>query len=362
MGDDAFIQLAEHLNAMPQGFPRTESGVEIRLLKKIFTEEEARVAARMKLLPETPEQVAERLGWEPGKMAEMLESMVSRGQIMGAGPRDARVYSAFPFVVGIHEFQLPRMDREYAELFEAYFEEAIRDESMQSKPGQVRVYPVEEAVQGDMVVLPFEKISTLVDKAKAYAVADCICRKEFQLLDKGCKATMNNCIGLSLDPHGFDIEYRGAKKVSKEVVLELLKKAEEEGLVHTSWNVQDDHMYICNCCTCCCAVLRGVKMSSKPNFMARSNYFAEIDGDECVSCGVCRDERCPVEAIDEGEDHFVVNRERCIGCGVCVNACPNEAIKLVRKEEGEIDIPPRTIVEWTMEKAQKTGRTLKDLI
>jgi Na+-translocating ferredoxin:NAD+ oxidoreductase subunit B len=362
MGEEAYIQLAEHLNAMPQGFPRTRSGVEIRLLKKIFSEEEARVAARMKLLPETPAQVAERLGLEPGTLAATLESMVSKGQILGTGPRDDRRYSAFPFVVGIHEFQLARIDREYAELFEAYFEESIQDESTQTRPGQVRVYPVEEAVQGDLVVLPFEKVSTLVDKAKAYAVADCLCRKEFHLLDKGCKATMNNCIGLSPDPHGFDIDYRGVRKVSKEEVLDLLRKAEAEGLVHTSWNVQDDHMYICNCCTCCCAVLRGVKMSNKPNFMAKSNYFAEIDGNECVSCGVCRDERCPVGAIDEGKDQFVVNRERCIGCGVCVNACPNEAIRLVRKPEGEIDIPPRNIVEWTLEKAQKTGRTLEGLI
>jgi Fe-S-cluster-containing hydrogenase component 2 len=354
--------LAEHLDAMPQDFPRTESGIEIKLLKKVFTEEEAEVASQMKLVPETPEQVAERLGRDANEMAALLERMTSKGQLMGMGPEGSRMYSAFPFLVGIHEFQLARIDKEYVELFEQYFEEELAEKLGQAAPAQVRVYPVEQALPDKITVLPFEKVSEMVEKAQSWAVADCICRKERKIMGKGCDATMNNCIAFSPDPHGFDIEYRGARKATKEEVLALLKKAGEDGLVHNSWNVQDSHVFICNCCTDCCLILRGVKMAKSPHVVAKSNYYAQIDPDTCVACGVCADERCPMGAIDERGEYCEVNPERCIGCGVCVVTCPSGALSLQRKDEAEVDIPPDNIVAWTMEKAQKTGRALEGLI
>jgi electron transport complex protein RnfB len=362
MSNNSYQKLAEHLDAMPHGFPKTESGVELKILRKVFTEEEAEVASQMKLMPETPEQVAERLGRSPAEMAELLERMTSKGQLNGMGPKDARMYSAFPYLVGIHEFQLARLDKEYVELFEEYFEEALAEKLGQVAPSQVRVYPVEQAIPNELNILPFEKVSSMVEKAQAWAVADCICRKEMKILGKGCDKTMNNCLAFSSDPHGFDIEYRGARKATKEEVLDLLKKAEEEGLVHNSWNVQDDHVFICNCCTCCCAILRGVKMARSPHFLAKSNYFAQIDPDVCVACGVCADERCPVGAIDSQGEYYEVNPERCIGCGVCTVTCPSGALSLERKSEEQIDLPPDNIVSWTIEKAQKTGRTMEGLI
>ncbi len=361
MSTDVFDKLADHLDGMPQGFPRSESGVEIKLLKKIFTEEEAEVASQMKMMPEDPDQVAERLGRDPAEMAELLERMTSKGQLIGIGPKESRMYNAFPFIAGVHEFQLPRIDKEYVELFEEYFEGTFAEQVAKSAAAaQIRVYPVEQTLDDKLTVLPFEKVSTMVENAQAWAVADCICRKEKQIAGQGCGATMNNCIAFSNDPNGFDIEYRGARKATKEEVLELLEKAGEEGLVHNSWNVQGDHVFVCNCCTCCCLVLRGVKKA--PQFAAKSNYYAEIDADSCVACGVCADERCPMEAIEAASEAYEVNRERCIGCGVCVVTCPSGALSLQRKSEDEIDVPPANIIMWTMENAQKSGRTMEGLI
>ena len=362
MSKDSFQKLAEHLDAMPQGFPKTASGVELKILKKVFTEEEAELAAQMKLMPESPEQVAERLGRDPKGMAALLEKMTSKGQIMGRGPRENRIYTAFPFLVGIHEFQLAWMDKEYAELFEHYLEEALAEQLGKMAPAQVRVYPIEQAIPVELTILPFEKVTNMIEKAQAWAVSDCICRKEMKLLDKGCNKTMNNCIAFSDDPNGFDIEYRGARKATKEEVLDLLKKAEEEGLVHNAWNIQANHMFVCNCCTCCCAVLRAVKMAKSPHFLAKSNYVARIDPGTCIACGLCADERCPMGAIDSMGDYNEVNPERCIGCGVCVVTCPSGALSLQRKAEDQIDLPPDNIIAWTVEKAQKTGRTMEGLI
>jgi len=362
MSNDTYRKLAEHLDAMPQGFPTAKSGVELKILKKVFTEEEAEVASQMKLSPETADQVAERLGKDTKRTADLLERMTSKGQLMGIGPMDARMYSAFPFLVGIHEFQLARLDKEYVELFEQYFEEALAEKLGETAPSQVRVYPVEQAIPNELTVLPFEKVSNMVDKAQSWAISDCICRKEMKMIGKGCNKTMNNCIAFSMDPNGFDIEYRGARKATKQEVLDLLKKAEEEGLVHNSWNVQDSHVFICNCCACCCAILRGVKMAKSPNVLAKSNYLAQIDPEVCVACGVCADERCPVGAIDSRGEYNEVNPDRCIGCGVCTVTCPSGALSLVRKDQSQIDLPPDNIIEWTMQKAQNTGRTMDGLL
>jgi NAD-dependent dihydropyrimidine dehydrogenase PreA subunit len=360
MSKDVYKKLAEHLDGMPHGFPPSESGVELKILKWIFTEEEAEVGAQIKMMPEPPEQIAERLGKDPKEMAEFLEHMASKGQIIGMGPEGSRMYAALPYIAGIHEFQGPWIDEEYVGLFEEYFEEVFAKQVAKEAPSQIRVYPVEQAIDAERVILPFERVSNMVESAQAWGVVDCICRKEKEIIGKGCGKTMNNCIALSPDPTAFDIDYRGTRKASKEEVLDLIKKAAEEGLVHNAWNVQEGHMFLCNCCTCCCLVLRGIKAA--PQFAAKSNYFAQIDSDTCIQCGVCADERCPMEAIEAKGDEFEVNREKCIGCGVCVVTCPSGSLSLQRKAEDEVDMPPDNMMLWTMEKAQKTGRTMEGLI
>jgi ferredoxin len=247
-------------------------------------------------------------------------------------------------------------------MFEQYLEEALAEKMGEVAPSQVRVYPVEQAIPNQLTILPFEKVTNMVEKAESWAISDCICRKEMKLLDKGCDKTMNNCIAFSSDPHAFDIDYRGARKATRQEVLDLLKKAEEEGLVHNSWNIQDDHVFICNCCTCCCAILRGLKMAKSPHFLAKSNYYAQIESDTCAACGVCAEERCPVGAIESRGEYYEVNRERCIGCGVCTVTCPSGALSLERKPQEQIDLPPENMIAWTMQKAQITGRTMEGLL
>ncbi len=48
--------------------------------------------------------------------------------------------------------------------------------------------------------------------------------------------------------------------------------------------------------------------------------------DECIGCGSCEDE-CPVGAISEGDDIYVIDPETCTDCGACADICPVEAIK-----------------------------------
>jgi ferredoxin len=54
-------------------------------------------------------------------------------------------------------------------------------------------------------------------------------------------------------------------------------------------------------------------------------FMAHRITEDCVACGSCVDE-CPVEAISEGDDIYVIDPELCTDCGSCVDACPNDAI------------------------------------
>jgi len=86
-----------------------------------------------------------------------------------------------------------------------------------------------------------------------------------------------------------------------------------------------------------------------------SYYYAEINPDECTVCNTCIDERCQVQAIEEGDDANHIIREKCIGCSLCVTTCPVEAIKLIRKEADEIISPPVDEMDWYEKRATKKG-------
>lgn len=357
MSQDVYERLAQKLDALPNGFPRTESGIELRILRKIFTEDEAEIACSLKLVPEPPEQIAERLGRDPSTMGDVLEEMVKRGEIGGVGPLGERMYHMIPFVVGIYEFQLDRLDRELAELMEEYIAAGVFERYGTAKPAFLSTIPIEQAVDAQLEIYPYESVRQLMDKAKVFRTHDCICRKEQGLMGNPCSKPTGNCISMSADEHAFDVHYRG-HSVSREEAERIMKEAEDAGLVHATMNITDDTFHFCNCCSCCCGLLRGVTQLNAPGILAKSNYWASIDADTCAACGTCADERCPMGAISEKDDAYEVNRERCIGCGVCVSTCPTESISLVRKPEDECIQPPPNMVSWMMQRSMDTGKPL----
>jgi ferredoxin len=138
--------------------------------------------------------------------------------------------------------------------------------------------------------------------------------------------------------------------ISREEALALLDKTEEEGLVHCTYNIQQGPIFVCNCCSCCCGLLRAINEHDAPFVLAHSNFVSEIDADLCSLCGVCTTDRCPVSAIIEGEDAYRVDEERCLGCGVCAVACEFDAIRLTARPEEERLTPPKTLVHWSLDR------------
>lgn len=348
--DDVYRRLAKRLHELPNGFPETASGVELEILKKIFTPEEAELTLKIRPMPETAEAIADRLEIPLEEMQAKLDHLTERGLICSIKMFGYQVYMLFPYVVGIYEFQLDRMDKEMAGLHDKYIPDLVKTLGGFA-PAVMRVVPVETEIHPEMEVKRYEDVRTMIDKAKSFKVSDCICRKEMHLEGKGCDYPLEVCLSFSREKDAYD-RYLTGRIITKEEAHAVIKRAEEAGLVHCTYNVTSGHVFVCNCCSCCCGILRGVKEFNMPYMLARSDFVATIDADACEACGICADERCPMDAIVEQDDVYAVQPERCIGCGVCAPTCPTEAVKLVHRPEEECEKPPKNLLDWNMQRAK----------
>ncbi len=354
MNDDIYYKVAGVLDTLPNGFPATESGVEIKLLKKIFTPEQAALFCEMRLTFETAEEVAQRTGRSSEGMMEMLVSMAKAGQLFMVKLGETQYFKMLPWVFGIYEFQGSRMDRVFAELCDEYGA-VYRRQFFSMTPQLMQVLPVEENIAAREDVLPYEKVSTIIENGQSFLVNDCICKKKHGLLGRHCDRPVQVCLAVAPIPGIFDNSPQG-RVISRSEAYALLKKTEEQGLVHLTSNVQHGSFYICNCCKCCCGVLEAVNKYGMPAAdVVNAHYYAEIDPDTCIDCGLCSDKRCQVAAIEEGDGFHRIVRERCIGCGLCISTCPAGAIRLFHKEQETLVPPPITEDVWFEERGRRRG-------
>lgn len=341
--ENPYEKLAQRLDQTPNGFPRTASGVELRLLAKLFTPEEAALAAELTLQPETAEELALRLRRDRHELRHMLKGMLKRGLIDAEPGKGGFAYKLLPFVVGIYEHQNAQIDEQFARLFEEYYRQAFH-RVMTARPSVHRVIPVEQAIPWEVEVLPYERASHYIEQARAWGVLNCICRVQKRLIGQGCRHSVDNCLVLSPRPGAFD-HATAIRALSKEEALALLAAAEQEGLVHSTSNVQEGVSYICNCCICSCGVLRGVAELGALGAVAPSSYQASVDSTLCSACGTCT-ERCQFGALALDGASCTVDVRRCVGCGLCVRTCPTDAIHLELRATEERQLPPRTEEEW----------------
>ena len=240
---------------------------------------------------------------------------------MGADVGGIALFRMVPWAFGIYEFQLPHMDREMARMCDEYMS-TLRKQFFKSQPQLMQVVPVEKEISGRQETLAYEQVSHIIENSRSFMVFDCICKKEQHLLDKGCDKPLEVCTAYAPVPGVFDSRPYG-RPITKKEAYAVLDTAEAAGLVHLTWNVQNGHYFICNCCGCCCNVLKNISQSGMPaSEVINSYYYAEIDPERCTVCGTCREERCQVGAIEAGDEAYRVVREKCIGCGLCVATCP----------------------------------------
>ena len=346
--DNIYKKLALHLDRIPNGFPETESGVELKILAKLFTPEQAEIACHMSLEPQLAKTIAKIAGKDDRETFSLLKAMVKKGLIDAQKGDGGLAFKLIPFVVGFYERQNARIDEEFAHLFEAYYKETFH-RMMTIKPSVHRVIPIEKTIPLNIDVLPYERASTYIEEAKSWGVLDCICRVQKRLIGQGCSHSVNNCMVISSRAGAFKSS-KEIRSLTKEEALEILVQADKEGLVHSTRNVRDGVDYICNCCSCSCSVLRGLAVYGSPHAVDRSHFFAVVDEDLCTGCEICVD-RCHFKAIEMNDGICSIDRLRCFGCGLCITTCPTEALSLQQKEESEIEATPATEEEWMANRA-----------
>jgi len=350
MSEDAvYRELQKHLDSMPVGFPETASGVEIRILKQLFSPEEAKIAVQLPFSPKASESLDSitnrlaALGYAKERLGQILDGMVSKGLLHFRREREMKFYSSIQWMIGIYEFQVNKLSPELFFDIVQFSLEAYGGETFSTKIPQLRTIPIEQSFTPEHLVANYDHVKKLVDAAEGpFVVANCVCRQAQGLLGNPCRATSRRetCLGFGEFAQLF-IDEGWGRQVSKEELVEIIEQNEEDGLILQPSNSLTLE-YICSCCGCCCALLLGTKMSRHPVRYHASNYYVEINPELCTGCGTCV-EKCQMDAITIVEKNSQLNLDRCIGCGVCAVNCPSAAITLQQKEEEHI--PPNTLEE-----------------
>jgi len=335
---NVYQRLAEFLDNFPQRFPvNTESGIELKILEHIFTPEEAEMVVKLQTKPESGAKIAERIGADPDQTEKMLYDMSNKGQIFRLGTSGNYKYMPVPFFVGIYEFQLGRMDPEFAKLMEEFKPILFKSTWLKGETKELRTVPVNETIDSQSKIMPYEIAEEAIKAAENVTVAECLCRKEQKLVDNPCSYPMEVCLQFNQSGQYYAENGMG-RPISHEEALEVVKKAVEAGLVIQLGSSQNPGG-MCLCCSCCCFPLAEYKKLDKPSEVANSNFYARVNEEECVACETCLD-RCHMAAISV-DDIAQINLDRCIGCGVCAVTCDVGAISIHRKGEDKEFIPQK---------------------
>ena len=359
MGNETYERLASALEALPNGFPETPSRVELQLLKKAFTEEEAELAGSMSRKYETVSEIASRIGESEERVKSLLKALLPRQLIRRRVSDGRKEYRLGPFVVGWYEALMGgemRNDVEFAALFEQYMKDGGGERIMSPRPGVLGVVPARGSLRKELLQ-SYDDIDAHFARHERFGVIDCVCRIERNLLGSKCSRPVKRCGFVGLPPQ----TPLSDSVLDREQALKLFAQLEEEGHVHTGFygftSGAETPQFVgcCNCCGDCCGVLRTMNDLGLAEGPQRSNYRAVLKEEDCIACGVCV-ERCQVHAISQDANGMaVVSRERCIGCGLCVIRCPSEAIELEPVPQEEWFDVPASFEEWEERRLKTLG-------
>ena len=340
---DVYRQLQQHLDRLPQRYPATASGVEIRILERLFTPGEARVALQLSAFPEPVQTIHKRLRRTLARegLVAALDGLATRGLIHRVESKGVAKYLLAPFVVGFYERQLPWLTPEFERDLLQYFEEGLGLAVLSKKTTQMRTVPVNVSLTPDREIGNYDDIRAYVRASDGpFAVQECICRLGKSLLGHQCQTTSRHetCLTFGSAARGM-VEAGTARSIGRDEMLQLLDEADRDGLVLQPGNTQEP-LFVCCCCGCCCGVLTTAKRLPEPAAYFSTNFYAEADAERCEGCGTCLT-RCPMDAISLDTGKAAVARSHCIGCALCVGSCPSEALALRKKDDARV--PPRTL-------------------
>jgi Na+-translocating ferredoxin:NAD+ oxidoreductase subunit B len=346
MNDDLYRKLREWMhNTTPMGFRETDKATELELLKYLFTPAEARLALHLTVNIQALETIAQSCGEQIAVVETGLDSLYLQGVIRRhTDSSGGKSYASLAFLPGIMEnlLFLRGSDQRLVSLVFQVFKDNRRP-SFNVQTGSTRTVPVGCTIPAESTTALYQDVAEMVKSApEPILVFPCHCRKD--KVDR-CSAPLEVCLAFGDHAQFYlDTGNVAGRRIDVAEALQILRKAEDAGLVHQFINyTEDDLSWLCNCCKCCC-----INLSASNKFYPAgpvrgvdpSAYIAAVDADNCTGCGGCID-HCQTNALEMAENIASLKPERCIGCGQCVTQCPVDAIKLVQREADRIPRPPK---------------------
>lgn len=346
-------------------FPAPKSPSLMKLLKFYFPKiEDAEVARFLESSgtggrPKTAAEIASECGQDVKKVESILDGLSGRGGVRKSesmGEPGVIVYS-LSGTVGMSD-GLGTLGKDdaldpagitYRDVVNRFYEDGYLQEWGASKYPVFRTLVVDQPIEAESKILPYELASGVIKAHQSIAIAYCNCRVRY----RKCDHTINNCFILGAGADRVvkrSREIPGARPVnyaSQEEALKVLEESFKEGLVASTVNHTDIENvgWICMCCPCCCHILGGYAINitgwGNPYNTMKSNFQPKVDQAKCRSgCKICV-ELCPVKArwrhwphkADLSDDFIFLEEERCIGCGVCAVNCPFDALTMVKVME-----------------------------
>ncbi|MDY7042098.1 MAG: 4Fe-4S dicluster-binding protein [Chloroflexota bacterium] len=308
-----------------------DSDTLLKLLDILLSEEEARWIVA---LPATPKQLAARLNENEERIEAGLHNLFVRGLVFISehteqGPRYIADDNPGRFMdMILFDPRYGHLGTGFFDLWRDFFNEELVHAPRSPDKLPFRVIPVEEKIEEQRGILPYERVAELVKQARRIVVQECPCR----VRERECDAPLETCIALD-NVADYVLSRQIGREIDVDEALAILRQAEELGLVHEVENT-DQPTVICACCPCCCVFLRAITRYQKEYVVAKSRYRASIDREKCAQCATCL-ERCHFGAIRREESGMMVDPELCFGCGLCSSTCPNGAITLIEVREAE---------------------------
>lgn len=309
------------------GIPVTESF--LKLLRLQFTPQEAELALKVRLTGGTLDELAAKTGMDREKLQTMLHTMADKGTVWIDPGKENPVYrivgAAAPGLVetGIWGGIRRHYDVELARALHHVIYEWGKDRLCTLGFPFAPVWAALSALPDD--AQPHENLAEALRAEDHWSVSLCPCRLSAQLDTPGehCDHLLETCLH-SGDVSRWAVKHGMARELTWDEVLDLLKRCNEDGLVHTL-NINN---CVCNCCNDCCPQFVG-QLQLGAQILIPSPFQASVEEGMCTACDACAD-ACPMSAV-RLEGFAQVDEGRCIGCGVCVTRCESGAMSLVRR-------------------------------